>query len=75
MVRSSLRVFYLVNSLIAGALTDIMIAFGEINTVSQALVWLAGSVYGRSWSQVFSLIPWIIIFRTGNDRRDCKGCI
>ena len=49
-------------SLIAGALTDIMITFGEINTVSQALVWLAGSVYGRSWSQVFSLIPWIIIF-------------
>ena len=49
-------------SLIAGALTDIMITFGEINTVSQALVWLAGSVYGRSWSQVFSLIPWIVIF-------------
>ena len=49
-------------SLIANALTDIMITFGEINTVSQALVWLAGSVYGRSWSQVYSLIPWIIIF-------------
>ena len=49
-------------SLIAGALTDIMITFGEINSVSQALVWLAGSVYGRSWSQVYSLIPWIIIF-------------
>ena len=49
-------------SLIAGALTDIMITFGEINTVSQALVWLAGSVYGRSWSQVFSLVPWIVIF-------------
>ena len=49
-------------SLIAGALTDIMITFGEINSVSQALVWLAGSVYGRSWSQVYSLIPWVIIF-------------
>ena len=49
-------------SLIASALTEIMITFGEINTVSQALVWLAGSVYGRSWSQVFSLIPWIVIF-------------
>ena len=49
-------------SLIAGALTDIMITFGEINTVSQALVWLAGSVYGRSWSQVLALIPWIVIF-------------
>ena len=49
-------------SLIAGALTDIMITFGEINTVSQALVWLAGSVYGRSWSQVMALLPWIVVF-------------
>ena len=49
-------------SLIADALTEIMITFGEINTVSQALVWLAGSVYGRSWSQVLALIPWIVIF-------------
>ena len=48
--------------LIAKALTNIMITFGEINTVSQALVWLAGSVYGRSWSQVMTLIPWIVIF-------------
>lgn len=48
--------------LIVGALTDIMITFGEIDTVSQALVWLAGSVYGRTWSQVMALIPWIMIF-------------
>ncbi|MBW4537474.1 MAG: iron ABC transporter permease [Pleurocapsa minor HA4230-MV1] len=48
--------------LIVVALTDIMITFGEIDTVSQALVWLAGSVYGRTWSQVMALIPWIIIF-------------
>jgi iron complex transport system permease protein len=48
--------------LIAGTLTDIMITFGEINTVSQALVWLTGSVYGRTWSQVWALIPWIVIF-------------
>ncbi|MBE9166020.1 iron ABC transporter permease [Pleurocapsales cyanobacterium LEGE 06147] len=49
-------------SLIANALTNLMITFGEINTVSQALVWLTGSVYGRSWSQVLALIPWIVIF-------------
>ncbi len=48
--------------LIVGALTDIMITFGDIDTVSQALVWLAGSVYGRTWSQVMALIPWILIF-------------
>ncbi|MGF1540843.1 MAG: FecCD family ABC transporter permease [Pleurocapsa sp.] len=49
-------------NLIVGALTDIMITFGEIHTVSQALVWLAGSVYGRTWPQVWALIPWIIVF-------------
>jgi iron complex transport system permease protein len=46
---------------IAGALTTLMITFGEINTVSQALVWLAGSVYGRSWEHVVSLLPWLIV--------------
>jgi iron complex transport system permease protein len=49
-------------SLIVEALTEMMITFGEISTVSQALVWLAGSVYGCSWSQVWALIPWIVIF-------------
>jgi iron complex transport system permease protein len=48
--------------LIVGALTNIMITFGEINTVSQALVWLAGSVYGRTWTQVWALLPWIMVF-------------
>jgi iron complex transport system permease protein len=48
--------------LIVSALTDIMITFGEIDSVSQALVWLAGSVYGRSWTELWALIPWIVIF-------------
>lgn len=48
--------------LIVTALTDIMITFGDINNVSEALVWLAGSVYGRTWTQVWGLIPWIVIF-------------
>jgi len=46
---------------IATALTTLMITFGEINSVSQALVWLAGSVYGRSWEHVVSLLPWLIV--------------
>jgi len=45
----------------ATALTTLMITFGEINSVSQALVWLAGSVYGRSWEHVVSLLPWLIV--------------
>jgi len=48
--------------LIAGALTNLMVTFGEINSVSQALVWLAGSVYGRSWEQVLVLLPWLVVF-------------
>lgn len=49
-------------SLIAGAITDVMITFGNIYSVSQALVWLAGSVYGRSWEQLGAFLPWLIGF-------------
>ncbi|MFN6470977.1 MAG: FecCD family ABC transporter permease [Nostoc sp. SerVER01] len=49
-------------SAIASAITSLMITFGQISDVSNALVWLAGSVYGRTWQQVFSLLPWLIIF-------------
>ena len=49
-------------NLMAGALTNLMITFGDINSVSQALVWLAGSVYGRSWEQVTALLPWLMSF-------------
>ncbi|BAY73737.1 iron(III) dicitrate transport system permease protein [Nostoc linckia NIES-25] len=49
-------------SAIASAITTLMITFGEIYNVNNALVWLAGSVYGRTWEQVFSLLPWLVIF-------------
>ncbi|AFZ44176.1 transport system permease protein [Halothece sp. PCC 7418] len=49
-------------NLIASALTNLMITFGNINTVSQALVWLTGSVYGRSWEQLLTFLPWLVIF-------------
>jgi len=47
---------------VIGACTSVITTFGEINSVSQALVWLAGSVYGRSWEQVFAFLPWLIVF-------------
>ncbi|MBW4517007.1 MAG: iron ABC transporter permease [Timaviella obliquedivisa GSE-PSE-MK23-08B] len=47
---------------IASAFTSLMITFGEISDVSQALVWLAGSVYGRSWEHIQALLPWLIVF-------------
>jgi iron complex transport system permease protein len=46
---------------ITTALTELMITFGDINLVSQALVWLVGSVYGRSWQQVSQLGWWIFL--------------
>ena len=47
---------------IATALTSVLVTFGEINNVSQALIWLTGSVYGRSWYHVWSLLPWLAVF-------------
>lgn len=47
---------------IATAFTTLMITFGEIYEVSQALVWLTGSVYGRSWEQVWPFLPWLVVF-------------
>ncbi len=48
-------------NLIASSLTNLMTTFGEINRVSQALVWLTGSVYGRSWEHCLTLFPWILM--------------
>jgi iron complex transport system permease protein len=47
---------------IASAFTSLMITFGNIYDVSQALVWLAGSVYGRTWDHFQALLPWVLIF-------------
>ncbi|NEQ20629.1 MAG: iron ABC transporter permease [Microcoleus sp. SIO2G3] len=47
---------------VASAFTSLMITFGNIYDVSQALVWLAGSVYGRTWEQIQALLPWLIVF-------------
>ncbi|MDZ7960260.1 MAG: iron ABC transporter permease [Aulosira sp. DedQUE10] len=49
-------------SAVASAFTSLMVTFGQIDDVSQALVWLAGSVYGRTWEQVFAFLPWLVIF-------------
>ncbi|BBL80955.1 iron ABC transporter permease [Rubrobacter xylanophilus] len=49
-------------SAVATAMTTIMITYGEIEQVSQALVWLTGSVYGRSWEELWPLLPWLALF-------------
>ncbi|MEH1901248.1 MAG: iron ABC transporter permease [Nostoc sp.] len=47
---------------IMGAFTTLMLTFGQITDVTRALVWLVGSVAGKSWEQVWQLLPWIVIF-------------
>ncbi len=47
---------------VATALTTVMIVFGDIYQVSQALIWLTGSVYGRSWEEIWPLLPWLVVF-------------
>jgi iron complex transport system permease protein len=47
---------------VASALIRLMMTFGEINDVSQALVWITGSVYGRNWEHIQALLPWLIVF-------------
>lgn len=42
------------------ALTSFMITFGNLNSVTQALVWLSGSVYGRGWEHLWPLLPWLL---------------
>jgi iron complex transport system permease protein len=46
---------------LTGTLTSLMITFAQIDSASQALMWLAGSVYGRSWPQLWALLPWLVI--------------
>jgi iron complex transport system permease protein len=47
---------------ICGAATTLMITFGDIYDVQRALIWLTGSVYGRSWDEFWPLLPWIVVF-------------
>jgi iron complex transport system permease protein len=47
---------------LTGAFTSLMVTFGNIYDVSQALVWLTGSVYGRSWEHLWPLLPWLAVF-------------
>ena len=49
-------------STIASALTTIMVTFGEIISVSQALIWMTGNVSGRGWEYFWPLLPWLLIF-------------
>jgi iron complex transport system permease protein len=47
---------------ICGALTTLMITFGAINDVQRSLIWLTGSVYGRTWREFWPLLGGVAVF-------------
>lgn len=47
---------------LVGAATQLLLTFGDAYDVQRALIWLAGSVYGRSWEEFWPLLPWVAVF-------------
>jgi iron complex transport system permease protein len=47
---------------ICSALTSLMITYGDIYDVQRALIWLTGSLYGRSWAELWPLLAWVAVF-------------
>ncbi len=47
-------------SAIAHALVTLVITYGNIYRVNEAMLWMAGTMYGRSWEHLGSLVPWLL---------------
>jgi iron complex transport system permease protein len=45
-----------------GALVTMMIVLSPTYSTSEAYIWLTGSVYGANWENVYSMLPWVVIF-------------
>ncbi|WP_254450399.1 FecCD family ABC transporter permease [Cohnella herbarum] len=48
-------------SAMAGALITYLLTIGEIFQVTQASIWMAGSLYGRTWIHFWPLLPWLAL--------------
>ncbi|MDR6999541.1 iron ABC transporter permease [Neobacillus niacini] len=44
------------------ALTTFMMVMGPIYQASQANIWITGTVYGSSWKNVATMLPWTVTF-------------
>lgn len=44
------------------SLTMLMITLSPITAASRAYIWLTGSIYGASWENVYTLLPWVLVF-------------
>ncbi|MFZ5815219.1 MAG: FecCD family ABC transporter permease [Bacillota bacterium] len=47
---------------VAAALTTVILTHARVLVVSQAMVWMTGSVYARSWEHLRPLLPWLLLF-------------
>lgn len=48
-------------SAVMGAYTSYALTFGDLWHVQKAMMWLTGSVYAASWSDVAAVLPWIVV--------------
>ncbi len=46
---------------VVSALTTLMITYGDIYDVQRAMIWLTGSVYARTWADVWPLLSWAAV--------------
>lgn len=45
-----------------GALVTMLMVLSPTYSTSEAYIWLTGSVYGANWNNVYSMLPWVLIF-------------
>ena len=48
-------------SAVAGAGVTFLLTIGGIGEARRAIIWMTGSVYGRSWEHLWSLLPWLAL--------------
>lgn len=49
-------------SAVAQAFITTILISGKILLVTQALIWMTGSVYGRGWEHLYAMLPWTLVF-------------
>ncbi|WP_195576425.1 FecCD family ABC transporter permease [Paenibacillus sp. 1001270B_150601_E10] len=49
-------------SSLLSALTSFMLVFSPSYSATSSYIWLTGTIYGSSWTEVIVLLPWVICF-------------
>jgi iron complex transport system permease protein len=42
----------------AGAIVSFLLTFSDLTQAKRAVIWMSGSVYGRSWEHFWPMLPW-----------------